>query len=77
MPHITGKASHHFEKASILLKIPSKRLYKSHNFSENIFKVPHFLKYKKASHSQKKKPRGNRRNATMASPPQQLPDSFL
>jgi hypothetical protein len=48
------------EKPHITLKnfsISSKKnrnLYKSFIFSENIFKLPRILKYKKASHSQKK-----------------------
>jgi hypothetical protein len=54
MPHITRKASHHFQKGL--------------NFSENIFKMPRILKNKKAWHSQKK-PYGNCHIATMASPP--------
>jgi hypothetical protein len=57
MPHITGKTSHHFKKGLNLSENAlnkNRNLYKSLNFSENIFKMPRILKY---------------RIAAMASPP--------
>jgi hypothetical protein len=43
MPHITGKASHHFKKGLNFSENYFKKngnLYKRINFSENIFKIP-------------------------------------
>jgi hypothetical protein len=52
------KASDYFKKGLIFSENASKKncdLYKSLNFSENIFKMPQILKHKQASNSQKKK----------------------
>jgi hypothetical protein len=49
MPHIIGKASHHFKKASISLKMPSKRM-------ESFTKTSISLKIALKCHEKIKKP---------------------